>query len=89
MTSLDTQQRWMNLYAKMSKCIFGVEEAQFLGYKVNGQGVRTDESVGGAKLAAAEDGVRCPKFFGPDRVSPPLRRKHAGGVVGMQLETTT
>ena len=28
----------------MSKCIVGVEEAQFLGYKVNGQGVRTDES---------------------------------------------
>ena len=39
-----TLLRTHKLYAKMSKCIFGVEEAQFLGYKVNGQGVRTDES---------------------------------------------
>ena len=39
-----TLLRHHKLYAKMSKCLFGVEEAQFLGYKVNGQGVRTDES---------------------------------------------
>ena len=30
------------LYAKQSKCVFGCEEVEYLGYLISGQGVRTN-----------------------------------------------
>jgi len=44
MRKVFTLLRQHKLYAKLSKCVFGATEVQFLGYKVNDQGIRTDES---------------------------------------------
>ena len=64
MRKVFTLLRQHKLYAKLSKCVFGATEVQFLGYKVNGQGIRTDES----KITAVQNWPE------PDTVSDVRRR---------------